>query len=105
MNPLTLAQMAPEGPSPLLSALPFIAIGAIFYFFIVMPQTKREKEKESMRQNLKKSDEVVFAGGLLGRIADLKGPILSVEVAPNVRVRVERRAVEALAPKPAKAED
>ncbi|MEA2626833.1 MAG: preprotein translocase subunit YajC [Candidatus Binatota bacterium] len=105
MNDLVLAQMGgAEGPSPI---GPFVIMGvifAIFYFLVMRPQQKKEQEKAQLRDNLKKNDEVVTVSGLYGRVVDLKGPVVWVEVAPNVRVKMERRAVEFLAAKVGKEE-
>ena len=92
MNDLVLAQAT--GPSPF---GPIIIIGmifAFFYFLVFRPQQQREKEKETFRNNLKKNEEVVSVGGFYGRVVDLKGPIVVIELAPNVRVRIDRRSIE-----------
>jgi preprotein translocase subunit YajC len=97
MNDVVLAQMAgPEGPSAFGPALMMVAIFAIFYFLVIRPQQKREKQKDDFRAALKRGDEVL-AGGIYGRVVDLKGPVVWVELAPNVRVKVERRSLEPVA--------
>jgi preprotein translocase subunit YajC len=105
-NQLILAQMAgPEGPSPFGPMIMMLVIFGIFYVLILRPQQKRDRDKETFRGNLKRNDEVVTSGGLYGRVVDIKGPVVSLEIAPNVRVRVERRSIEAGAGKTAKAEE
>jgi preprotein translocase subunit YajC len=94
MNELVLAQAAAEGPSPFGPILVMGLIFAFFYFLVMRPQQKREREKEAFRSGLKKNDEVVTIGGLYGRVVDLKGSIVWLELAPNVRVRVDRRSIE-----------
>lgn len=95
MNHLMLAQMAgPAGPSPFGPMIMMTAIFAIFYALVIRPQQKRDREKVDFRAKLKKGDEVVAAGGILGRVADIKGHIVTVDLAPNIRVRVERRSIE-----------
>ena len=99
MNDLLFAQVAgSEGPSPFGALVPLAAVILIFYFLLIRPQQKREQEKESYRNALKKGDEIVTVGGLHGRVADLRGSVVVLDLAPNVRVRVERRSVEGPAP-------
>ncbi|HSD10895.1 MAG TPA: preprotein translocase subunit YajC [Candidatus Binatia bacterium] len=105
MNQLTLAQMTGgDGPSAFAPAVMMIAIFAIFYFLVIRPQQTKERQKDEFRSKLKKGDEVLAAGGLYGRVVDIKGSVISVEVAANVRVRVDRKTIEPLAARP-KAEE
>ena len=105
MNDLLLAQVAgAEGPSPFGPILVMGAIFAFFYFLVMRPQQTREREKEAYRSSLKKGDEVVTVGGLHGRVADVKGPIVLLDLGPNVRVKIERRSIEGPAA-PAKSND
>jgi preprotein translocase subunit YajC len=104
MNDVMLAQMA-DGPSAFGPVLMMTAIFAIFYFLVIRPQQKREKEKEDFRSRLKRGDEVIAGGGIYGRVVDLKGPIVWVELAANVRVKVDRRSLEAATPRAAKPEE
>jgi preprotein translocase subunit YajC len=105
MNELWLAQAFGDGPSPFGPMGVMVAIFAFFYFLVIRPQQKREKDKEAMRSGLKKNDEVVTAGGLHGRVVDLKGNIMFLEIAPNVRVRMERASVEAVPSRSGKSEE
>lgn len=106
MKELVLAQMAgPDGPSALGPLIMMLAIFGIFYFIVLRPQQKREQQKETFRAKLKKGDEVLAAGGLYARVVDLKGPVAWVELATNVRVKVDRRSIEPPPQRSAKAED
>ena len=106
MNQVVLAQMAgPEGPSAFSPLLMMAAIFAIFYFIVIRPQQKREREKEDFRAKLKKGDDVIAAGGIYGRVVDLKGPTVWVELTQNLRVKVERRSIEPPPARPAKGEE
>src|SRR6267143_29285 len=60
----------------------------IFYFMIIRPQQKQQKTHKSFLESLKKGDEVITNGGLIGRIAGVQGDVLTLEIANNVRVRV-----------------
>jgi len=88
---------------PLLSLLPLVLFGVVFYFLLIRPQAKRQKEHKRMIDALTKGDEVVTMGGLAGRITDLGDNFVQVEIAdgvPNgVQVKVRRAAIEAVLPK------
>lgn len=95
------AQAAPAaGPgADLMTFLPMIAIFVVFYFLLIRPQQKRAKETKTMLEALQKGDEVVTAGGVVGRIAKLGDQYATVEIAPNVEITVQRGAVSQLLPK------
>ena len=76
-----------------------VAMFAVLYFLMIRPQMKRAKEHKAMVDALQKGDEVVTAGGILGRIAKLGDAHISVEIAPNVEIQVQRGAVQAVLPK------
>jgi preprotein translocase subunit YajC len=80
-------------PANLSSMLPIVAMIAIFYFLIIRPQQKQQKELKRMRESLKKDDRVVTSGGIHGVVAAVKGDIVSVRIADNVRVDVDRSAI------------
>lgn len=80
----------------LIQMAPIIGIIAIFYFLIIRPQTQKAAEQTKMLGALKKNDEIVTTGGLIGRITELGDKIVTLEVAPNVRVRVERSQIGGL---------
>jgi preprotein translocase subunit YajC len=87
------------GGSDLMTFLPMIAIFVVFYFLLIRPQQKKAKEAKAMLEALQKGDEVVTAGGLLGRIAKLTDQYATIEVAPNTEITVQRHAVAQLLPK------
>lgn len=76
--------------------IPLALLFGIFYFLIIRPQTKRASEHSKMVGGLKRNDEVVTNGGLIGRVTDLGDKIVTIEVAPNIRVRVERSQIASL---------
>lgn len=85
-----LAQDAPAGPS-LLSSLMFpIALLVIFYFLLIRPQQRRQKQHREMVENVRKGDTIVTSGGLIGKVVKPGDDELSVELADGVRVRVVR---------------
>ena len=84
----------------LIGFLPFLFIILIFYFILIRPQMKKEKESEKMRGNLKKGDSVVTAGGICGSILDFRGDrvILKVDDASNVKLTVLRSSLSFVQP-------
>ena len=88
------------GPeSSLLNFLPLVAMFVVLYFIMIRPQMKRQKEHKAMIDALAKGDEVVVAGGLIGRVAKLGESMLNVEVANGVELQVQRAAVVQVLPK------
>jgi preprotein translocase subunit YajC len=84
---------------PLLSMLPLVAIFAVFYFFLIRPQSKRQKEHKEMVAQLATGDEVVTAGGVLGRVTQVGEQFLEIEIASGVTVKVQRHTISAVVPK------
>jgi len=82
-------QQGAPAQNPLVSLLPFILIIIIFYFFLIRPQVKRQKEIQKFRKNLKKGDKVITAGGIYGKITDIKENVVILEIAPDVRIKVD----------------
>jgi preprotein translocase subunit YajC len=75
----------------------FAMIGAIivvFYFFMIRPQQKRQKEEKEFRDGLKKGDKVITIGGIYGKIASIEANSILVEVDANVKVKMEKSAVK-----------
>jgi len=92
MIDLAYAQAAPGagGPGPIMTVFPFILIFVIMYFMVIRPQQQKGKEHQEMLKKLKKNDEVMTSGGIYGKVVDLKETIVTLEIAPNVRIRVHR---------------
>lgn len=78
------------GPGPIVTILPFILIFIIMYFMVIRPQQKKAKNHQDMLSKLKRNDEVMTSGGIYGKVIDLKETVVTLEVAPNVRIRVHR---------------
>jgi preprotein translocase subunit YajC len=85
--------------STLYSLLPLVLMFVVLYFIMIRPQMKRQKEHKAMIEAIAKGDEVVIGGGMLGRVAKLGETYVSVEVAPNVEVQVQRTAIVQVLPK------
>ena len=84
------------GAAGLASFLPLVLIFVIMYFLMIRPQQKRMKEHRAMVEALKKGDEVVTQGGLVGKVTAVRDQELEVEIAPGVKVRVIRATVTGL---------
>jgi preprotein translocase subunit YajC len=80
----------------LTTVVPLALLFGIFYFLLIRPQTQKAKEHDKMLRDLKRNDEVVTTGGLIGRIHELGDRVVTLEIASNVRVRVERSQIAAL---------
>ena len=81
------------GPSQIVNLLPFALMFVILYVLLIRPQQKRAREHETMIQNLKRNDEIITTGGLYGKVQGIADKVLVIEIAPNVRVRLERSQV------------
>jgi preprotein translocase subunit YajC len=81
------------------SFLPLVALFVAFYFMLIRPQTKKAKEHRDMVSKLAVGDEVATAGGIIGRISDAGEIYLSLEVARDVTIKVQRFQVTQLLPK------
>lgn len=83
----------------LMSFLPLIIIFAVFYFMLIRPQMKRAKEHKQLVSQLAKGDEVITNGGMLGKITDVSDAFVTLELAENVKIKVQRQAVANVMPK------
>jgi len=93
------AQSAGGGDPGYIGFLPIILMFVLLYFLMIRPQMKRSKEQKQMVEALQKGDEVITAGGVLGRITRIGDAYVSLEVAPNTEISVQRTAVQMLLPK------
>jgi preprotein translocase subunit YajC len=93
------AAAAPAQSESLLTFLPMVAIFVVFYFLLIRPQQKKQKEARTMLASLSKGDEVVTAGGVVGRISKLTDQYATLEVAPNTEMVVQRGSISQLLPK------
>ena len=85
--------------SSLVSMLPLVLMFVVLYFVMIRPQMKRQKEHKAMIDALAKGDEVVTAGGLLGKVSKLGDTMLDIEIANGVEVQIQRHAVTQVLPK------
>ena len=99
ISPAFAQGAAPGGEAGWTGLLPIVLMFVLLYFMMIRPQMKRAKEHKAMTDALQKGDEVVAAGGLLGKISKVTDAYISIEIAPNVEVSVQRLAVQTLLPK------
>ncbi len=90
-----LLMMQPQGQdaNPLMSFLPLLLIVVVFYFFMIRPQMKRQKEIRNFRESLAKGDKVVTTGGIYGRIIEVKETYIILEIARDVQIKVDKNGI------------
>jgi preprotein translocase subunit YajC len=90
-----ILMMQPEGQeaNPLMSFLPLLLIIVVFYFFMIRPQVKRQKETRKFRESLSKGDKVVTTGGIYGKIVEVKETTILLEVAKDVQIKVDKNGI------------
>ncbi len=94
------AQAAAPGPqSTLMQLLPIVVLFVAFYFLLIRPQTKKAKEHREMVAKLAVGDEVVTTGGILGRVTEAGETFVTVEIARDVAIKVQRFQISQLMPK------
>ena len=93
------AQATGGGDAGIIGFLPIILMFVLLYFLMIRPQMKRAKETKAMIEALQKGDEVITAGGVVGRITRIGEAYISLEIAPNTEISVQKGAVQVLLPK------
>jgi len=94
------AQAAPAGgDAGFMGLVPIVLMFVLLYFLMIRPQMKRSKEHKQMVEALQKGDEVLTAGGVVGRITVMGDAYVGLEIAPGIEVSVQRSAVQTLLPK------
>jgi len=84
---------AAEGPAGLLSLVPFLLIFVIFYFLLILPQQRKQKEHRKMLEGLKKGDKIITSSGIWGTITRLEKNTATVQIDDNTRVRIQRENI------------
>ena len=93
MNYLLMAPPAGAEANPWTTFLPFLVILVIFYFFMIRPQVKRQKELKTFRDSLAKGDTVVTTGGIYGKVVEIKDNYVVMQVDDNVNIKVDKAAI------------
>lgn len=84
--------------SDLMSFLPMIFIFVLFYFMLIRPQMKQAKEQKAMIEALKAGDEVATAGGVIGKVTKVSDAYISIEIAANTVINVQKHTVQTMLP-------
>ena len=94
MNLLTVT-LAAQGGADYSFLIMMVAIFAIMYFFMIRPQNKKQKEIANFRKNLEVGQSVITAGGIYGKVKELEDNAVIVEIAPSVKIKVDRNSISA----------
>jgi preprotein translocase subunit YajC len=92
---LNVILLAPtkEGQKPMTSLLPLLLIIVVFYFFMIRPQVRKQKDLRTYRDNLKKGDRIVTTGGIFGKINNISDNVVTVDAGNNVLLKVDKSAI------------
>ncbi len=97
--PEAMAQMGGSGEPGMIGLLFPVLLIVIFYFLLIRPQQKRQKEHKAMVEAIKKGDEVVTSGGIFGKIAEVGDNFILLDAADNLQLKVQKQAVATVMPK------
>jgi preprotein translocase subunit YajC len=100
---LSAAAGGAGGSAFFVQLFPLLLIFVVFYMFLIRPQQKRAKEHEAKINAVQKNDDVVTAGGLMGKVTKVADDYVEVEIAPNVRVKAVKSTIANVQPRGAKA--
>ena len=95
---LSAATSAAQTPPAWLQYLPFVAMFAIFWFLIIRPQMKRQRDLQTKISSIKKGDQVLTGGGFLGKVIKVDELYAEVELGPNVRVKALKSTIADIIP-------
>jgi preprotein translocase subunit YajC len=79
--------------NPLLTFLPLILVFVVFYFFMIRPQMKKQKEMNNYRSALKRGDKIITTGGIYGKVFEVKDNYVTIEVGGDVKLKVDKNAL------------
>ena len=82
-----------EGQNPIMQFVPLVLIVVVFYFFMIRPQMKKQKELKKFREDLKKGDKVVTTGGIYGKVLEIQERVIIMEVEGQNRLKIDKAAV------------
>lgn len=92
LNILLMTQPT-EGQNPIMQFVPLILIVVVFYFFMIRPQMKKQKDLKKFREDLKKGDKVVTTGGIYGKVLEIQEAVIIMEVEGQNRLKIDKVAV------------
>ena len=100
ISPAYAQAASPGGGDFFISLLPLILIFAVFYFLLIRPQQRKVKEHRALIESLKRGDQVLTSGGILGKITRVEDATVTVEIAKDVQVQVQRSTIADVVNKP-----
>jgi preprotein translocase subunit YajC len=90
-------QATPAGgqgsPNMITGLLPLLLVFVVFYFFMIRPQMRKQKELTNYRNTIAKGDKVITTGGIYGKVVDISENVITIEIANDVRIRVDKNAI------------
>ena len=95
INNLITLQAPADGGAGIKNIVMIVLLIGIFYFFMIRPQQKRQKKAREFRDSLKEGDSVITAGGIHGKIRGIKDTTVVLEIAPNVKIRIDKNMIYA----------
>ena len=98
-NAFALSAPAGGDAGGLMSFIPLILMFVVLYFIMIRPQMKRQKETKAMLEALAAGDEVITAGGILGKVTAVKDQYVTVEIVPGTEIQMQKNAVTSVLPK------
>ncbi len=85
---------APQGgPNLVTGLLPLALVFVVFYFFMIRPQMRKQKELTNYRNSISRGDKVITTGGIYGKVVDIADSVITVEIAHEVKVKVDKNAI------------
>ncbi len=95
LNNILLMMQPAEGQeaNPIMNFLPLLLIIVVFYFFMIRPQVKRQKETRKFRESLQKGDKVVTTGGIYGKVAKIEETVIHLEIAKDIVIKVDKNGI------------
>jgi len=93
---LIYLQGTPAGqgsPNMLTGLLPLLLVFVVFYFFMIRPQMKKQKELTNYRNAITKGDKIITTGGIYGKVIEVSDTVITIEIANDVRIRVDKNAI------------
>lgn len=91
-----LLQANPSGQGStnmLTGLLPLLLVFVVFYFFMIRPQMRKQKELANYRSSIAKGDKIITTGGIFGKVVDITDNVVTIEIANDVRIRVDKNAI------------
>lgn len=93
LNSILLQDAGGAAGSGMMNILMIVVLILIFYFFMIRPQSKKQKEIRKFREGLQAGDKVITAGGIFGKIKEVKDTYIILEIADNVKIRIDKGSV------------